>query len=69
MQYDGSKLRGKIVEVFKSQAKFSEALGVSEHSISMKLAGRIAWRSDEMARAAKLLHLTPGEIPDYFLPV
>ena len=68
MQYDGSKLRGKIVEVFKTQANFAKAMNVSEHTISLKLSGRIAWRGDEMTRAAKFLSVAPDEIASYFLP-
>lgn len=68
MEYNSAKLRGKIAEVYKTQAKFAEAIGLSEHSISMKMAGKTAWRSDEIAAAAQLLGIEPHHVADYFLP-
>ena len=40
MSYNYSALLGKIVEVFGTQAKFAEALGVSEHTVSLRLNGK-----------------------------
>lgn len=69
MEYNSAKLRGKIAEVYKTQARFAEAVGVSERSISLKMSGKVAWRSDEIVKAAKLLSIEPQNIADYFLPV
>lgn len=69
MEYNSAKLRGKIAEVYKTQARFAEAVGVSERSISLKMSGKVAWRSDEIVKAAQLLSIEPQNIADYFLPV
>ena len=69
MEYNSAKLRGKIAEVYKTQARFAEAVGVSERSISLKMSGKVAWRSDEIVKAAQLLSIEPHNIADYFLPV
>mgnify|MGYP002769024687 FL=1 len=68
MEYNSAKLRGKIAEVYKTQARFAEAVGVSERSISLKMSGKVAWRSDEIVKAAQLLSIEPQNIADYFLP-
>ena len=69
MEYNSAKLRGKIAEVYKTQARFAEAVGISERSISLKMSGKVAWRSDEIVKAAQLLSIEPQNIADYFLPV
>lgn len=66
MPYDYAKLAGKIVEIFTTQAKFSEAMNLSERSISLKLNGRIGWKQAEIAKACSLLGLSDAEIPTYF---
>jgi hypothetical protein len=37
MEFDYSKLNGRIVEIFGTQLNFSVAMGLSERSISLKL--------------------------------
>ena len=69
MEYNSAKLRGTIAEVYKTQARFAEAVGVSERSISLKMSGKVACRSDEIVKAAQLLSIEPQNIADYFLPV
>ncbi len=66
MAYDYSKLSGKIVEKFCTQAKFAEAMALSERTISMKLNGKIGWKQDEIAKACELLGIVINEIPAYF---
>lgn len=66
MPYDYARLAGKITEVFTTQAKFAEAMNLSERSISMKINGKIGWKQSEIIRACKLLGLEVAEIPAYF---
>lgn len=66
MSYNYSALLGKIVEVFGTQAKFAEALGVSEHTVSLRLNGKRQWKQEEILRASSLLHLPKEEIAYYF---
>lgn len=66
MPYNYSKLLGKIVEVFGTQAKFAQAMGISEHSISLKLNGKVCWKQSEMAKACKLLGINELDTGAYF---
>lgn len=66
MSYNYSALLGKIVEVFGTQAKFAEALGVSEHTVSLRLNGKRQWKQEEILRASSLLHIPKEKIAHYF---
>lgn len=69
MPYNYSALLGKITEVFGTQAKFSNAIGLSEHSVSQKLNGKIEWKQSEMEHACKLIGANTSEIPKYFFTI
>ena len=66
MAFNYSKLVGKIVEVFGTQLRFSEAMGLSERTISLKLNSKIEWKQGEIAKACDLLGIETGDIPTYF---
>ena len=66
MDFDYSKLRGKIVEKFGTQTEFSKAMNLSERTMSLKLNGGRAWKQDEICRAVGLLELSNEDIQDYF---
>lgn len=66
-----AKLRGKIREMYKTQAAFAEAMtangvAISECSISKKLNGHTQWSADEIRMACYLLNIRPEDIPIYF---
>ena len=64
--YDYSKLEGRIVEIFGTQSKFAKEMGISEHSMSMKLNNKKSFKQPEIHLAIILLRLTEYDIPDYF---
>ncbi|MBU5611292.1 MULTISPECIES: DUF739 family protein [Aerococcus] len=64
--FNYSKLSGKIVEIFGTQAKFAKAMKMSERSISLKLNNRVSWKDSEIIRACKLLRIPSKDIPVYF---
>lgn len=66
MAYDYSKLLGRIVERHGTQGKFSDALGLSERSLSLKLNGKVGFKQDEIRRICSLLELKDTDIPSYF---
>lgn len=66
MSFNYSKLRGKIIEKFGSQRKFSRELGVSERTLSLKLNNRIYFSQDEITKIAELLKIDLNEIQEYF---
>ena len=66
MSYDYAKLSGRIVEKFETQARFADAMELSERSISLKLNGKVGWKQSEITKACKILGLAITEIPLYF---
>lgn len=66
MPYDYSKLAGRIVEKFGTRREFSKAIGLSEHSVSMKMTGKTSWKQEEITRACRVLNLSDTEIAEHF---
>jgi hypothetical protein len=66
MSYNYSKLSGRIVEKFGTQANFAEAMNLSERSVSLKLNNKVGWKQSEILDASKLLDFSQEEIPEYF---
>ena len=64
--FDYGKLRGRIVEVFGSQKEFSQAMHMSEATLSLKLTGSSYFSQSEMYRAMALLGLEVNLISSYF---
>lgn len=69
MSYNYDKLRGKIVEIFGTLGKFSQAMGWSERTNSLKITGRVEWRQSEIVKASNLLGITPDQIEVYFFDI
>lgn len=66
MAYNYRKLLGRIVEIFGTQYRFAEEMGISEHSLSVKLNNKRAFRQEEITKACTLLNIEPSEVSDYF---
>lgn len=66
MPYNYSKLNGRIVEKYKTQIRFAEAMDISERSLSLKLNCKVGWKQAEILKACKLLDISIDEIPSYF---
>lgn len=64
--FDYSKLEGKITEVYKSNYKFAEALGISKASISSKLNNKVDFTQSEIRKAIILLKIPENEVSLYF---
>lgn len=69
MEFDFSKLRGRIVEKFGSCEAFAEAVGLPKSAISTRLNNRVMIDSEEMVRWSQpdLLDIPLEEIYVYFL--
>lgn len=63
-EYDYSKLRGKIKEVFRTESDFAVAMLMSTVTLSAKLNNKISWTQAEMNLACDLL-----SVPYEFIPV
>lgn len=63
-EFDYSKLKGKIKEVYGTQENFASAMLMSTVTLSAKLNNKISWTQAEMNLACDLL-----SIPYEFIPV
>lgn len=61
-----NKLRGKIVEVFGSQAIFSRAIHLSEQSITAKLTGKSSFSQSDIITWCDALGIDQNDIGLYF---
>ncbi|MCB7320145.1 DUF739 family protein [Lacrimispora sp. 210928-DFI.3.58] len=66
MAFDYSRLRGRIVEIFGTQACFAVAMGWSERTLSLKMNGLRAWKQPDICKAVALLKLSDKDIPSFF---
>jgi len=66
MSYNYAKLNGKIREVCGNQLVFARKMGLSEHTISMKLNSKVSWKQPEIERACTVLDIQRTDIPAYF---
>ena len=66
MPYSYSKLRGRIVEKFGSQEKFSENIGISRVSISKKLNGITGFSQLDIEKWALALDIKVDEYSSHF---
>lgn len=67
--YDYSKLIGRIIEKFGTQAKFAVSMNLSERTVSLKLTNHVGWKQDEIVTASTLLDISLKEIPWYFFNI
>ncbi len=66
LNYDYSKLTGKIIEVFGTRDAFAKALGVTKESVSLKLKGKTPWKQIEIDKTCELLDIDKSDICIYF---
>lgn len=64
MRYN--KLRGRIREIYVTQAAFAEAIGMANTTLSAKLNGKTDWTRAEIELACRLLCISAEKIPSYF---
>lgn len=66
MEFDYSKLKGKIIEKFGNMYSFAMAMGMSQRTLGLKMSGRIDWKSSEIMKAMELLDVANDEWYCYF---
>jgi len=69
VEYDYSKLRGRIVEVYGTQDKFAKALGSSATTISKKLNNLAEWSQGEIEESCRLLSISRNKLPEFFFAI
>ena len=66
MDYDYSKLKGKIREVYGTDTAFATAMDMGRVSLSLKLNNKSEWSQDEMEKAMTLLKIPRTSVRAYF---
>lgn len=66
MNYDYSKLKGRIIEKYGTQENFAKAIGKTQTTTSFKINGKRLWNQEEIIKAIELLDLSKDDIVEYF---
>ncbi len=66
LPYDYSKLQGKIREIFKTQDRFAEKLGMARTVLYSRLNGSTEWKQSEMEKTMLLFGEPLTSIGSYF---
>lgn len=66
VSFSYDKLRGKIREVFGTQDRFAEALGMSKSTLSQKLNNSSEFTQQEMMDSMMLLKQSLAQLDEYF---
>lgn len=61
-----AKLRGKIVEKYRTQFAFAKAMEMNVATLNGKLNGKSQWAADEITRACTILEIPMTEVHEYF---
>lgn len=64
--FDYQKLKARIMEKFKTQGAFAEAMGMSLPALNQRLNGAIEWKSPEIVKACELLDINLTDAHMYF---
>ena len=65
-EFNYSKLRGKIKEIFGSEGNFAKAMGFSRATLSAKLNNTVDFSQSEIDKACSLLLIDSNSIDKYF---
>lgn len=66
MKFNHSKLLGRIRECGYTQKSLSEAIEMSNGTLSVKLNNGSFFNSEEMLKIAKVLDISPCDFGEYF---
>lgn len=66
MNWDYSKLRGKIKEKCGSQDELAAKIGIGRVSLSKRLNNQLDFEQEEIFKACDVLGIEYSEIPAYF---
>ena len=66
VEFDYSKLQGKIIEKCGTRMAFANKVGISTVALTQKLKGRVAFKNDEIIHMARILDIPTSDLPLYF---
>ncbi len=64
--YSYSKLKGRTVERYGTQANFACKLGISKNSMSKKLTGKTEFSQSDIEQWAELLEIDKKDYGEFF---
>ena len=64
--FEYRRLKGRIIEVFGTQGKFAEHLGISNVTVSNKLRGITQFSQEDMIQWCNALGIDYGDIGQFF---
>lgn len=66
MEFDYSKLRGRIVEKYGTIGNFCDEFGITQTAMSDKLNNRARFKQTDIMRIVSMLDIDFAKIPEYF---
>lgn len=66
MTYTYNKLRGRIVEKYRTQDNFAKAVGITKNAMSRKMTGRTGISQEDIAKWCRLLDIDVASIGEFF---
>lgn len=66
MAFDYNKLRGKIKEIYGTQDKFAQKLGIGRVSLSQRLNNVLEFTQKEINDSCELLRINKEDVSQYF---
>ena len=66
IQYNYSKLSGRMKEYGYTQESLSKGIGVSETTLNLSLNNKRNFKQDEMLKICELLHISNDVLTEYF---
>lgn len=69
MEFDFSKLLGRIIEKFGTRSAFATAMDLADSALSNRINNKVPFDTAEIYMACELLDIEPQDIPVYFFAV
>lgn len=69
MEFNHSKLLGRIRECGLTQEQLAKAIGISEYSLNKKLSNKSKFNSAEMLSIGKAMNIPVDKFGEYFFVV
>lgn len=66
MQFDFSKLLGRIKEFGYTQERLAEEIGMAKTTMNLKLNNKASFTQPDIEKIRKILHIDTDEIGAYF---
>lgn len=66
MDYSYNKLRGRIVEKYRTQDRFAAAIGITKNALSRKMTGKTGISQEDIVKWCALLDIDTSEIGEFF---